>query len=56
MNLANKYMGEMPTKHHTYEAYNDMKIKLKNYNKMNKIIENMKTEAIEPRHWEAIFK
>ena len=56
MDTANKYMNEMPNKYNSYEAYDKMRDNLKNYVKMNKIIENLKTEAIEPRHWEIILK
>ncbi len=56
MENANKYMTEMPTKYHSYDAYEDTRQRLKNYVRMNKIIENLKTEAIEARHWETILK
>jgi len=48
---ANKIMSEVPNKIRNYDIYNEMKQKLKDYGKMKNIIDNLKTEAIKPRHW-----
>lgn len=51
MDNANRIMMEVPTKIRTYEPYEKMRQTLKDYSKMNRIIDNMKTEAMKPRHW-----
>lgn len=49
-------MSEVPNKIRNYDIYNEMKQKLKDYGKMKNIIDNLKTEAIKPRHWQNILK
>ena len=39
----------------TYEAYEKMKNRIKHYVKMNKIISNVKTEAMKARHWKSLL-
>lgn len=56
MDNANKLMMEVPTKVRTYEPYEKMRQRLKDYTKMNKIIDNLKTDAMKPRHWTNILK
>lgn len=56
MDNANKIMMEVPNKIRTYEPYEKMRQRLKDYARMNKIIDNLKTEAMKPRHWQNILK
>ena len=39
----------------TYEAYEKMKNRIKHYGKMNKVISNVKTEAMKARHWKSLL-
>ncbi|EAR94592.2 dynein heavy chain, cytoplasmic protein (macronuclear) [Tetrahymena thermophila SB210] len=56
MDNANRLMTEVPNKIRTYEPYEKMRQRLKDYGKMNRIIDNLKTEAMKPRHWSNILK
>lgn len=51
MDNANRLMMEVPNKIRTYEPYEKMRQRLKDYSKMNRIIDNLKTDAMKPRHW-----
>lgn len=56
MDTANRLMMEVPTKVRTYEPYEKMRQRIKDHSKMNKIIDNLKTDAMKPRHWSNILK
>lgn len=45
----------MSTKTRSYEAFDKMKIKMQNYGKMNRLIIELKTEAMKDRHWRLVL-
>ncbi len=56
LDLSAKSLNEVTGKLRTYEAYDKMRTRHKEYSKMNKMIMDMKTEAMKPRHWKILLK
>lgn len=48
-------MNGVSNKTRNYDAYDKMKDKVKVYSKMNKLIMELKTEAMKDRHWRLIL-
>ena len=48
---ATKEFNALPVKLRSYEGFQKMKVRLAYYGKMNRLIMELKTDAMKDRHW-----
>lgn len=56
VDTALKQLNELPVHMNSYECYEKMRARLKQYQKMNRIIINLKNESVKERHWQKLLR
>ncbi|TKR93274.1 hypothetical protein L596_007763 [Steinernema carpocapsae] len=49
-------MKKLPAKYRSYESYEQAKLTISKYSKMNQLINQLKSEALKERHWKQLMK
>uniref|UniRef100_A0A1I7Y6V7 Dynein heavy chain, cytoplasmic n=1 Tax=Steinernema glaseri TaxID=37863 RepID=A0A1I7Y6V7_9BILA len=49
-------MKKLPAKFRSYESYEQAKLTIQKYSKMNQLINQLKSEALKDRHWKQLMK